>query len=99
MSYPSHRVIATRQLTYKVKGESILRDLIVCISEPYLLTESSVVSSCTVSFDGLPEQRDKITGGDSLQALELAIGAVDSHLRRLSKKYEFYFEGDPYFDD
>jgi|ERR1700754_1596857 len=99
MSSPSHRVIATRQLTYKVKGESILRDLIVCISEPYLLTESSVVSSCTVSFDGLPEQRDKITGGDSLQALELAIGAVDSHLRRLSKKYEFYFEGDPYFDD
>lgn len=99
MSSPSHRVIAIRQLTYKVKGDSKLTDLTVCISEPRLVTEKSVVAGCIVSFDGLPEQRDEVTGRDSLQALELAIGAVDSHLRRLSKKYDFYFEGDPYFDD
>ncbi|BDU18962.1 hypothetical protein DYGSA30_04190 [Dyella sp. GSA-30] len=99
MSSTSHRVIATRQLTYKVKGDSTLKDVTVCISEPYLVSESSVIASCILSFHGLPEREHEITGGDSLQALELAIGAVESNLRRFSKKYDFYLDGDPYFDD
>jgi hypothetical protein len=63
------------------------------------MSESSVIASCVISFDGLPERDYEVTGGDSLQALELAIGAVESHLRRFSRKYDFYIDEEPYFDD
>jgi len=99
MNQPSYRAIATRQLTYRTKGDSTLKELAVCISEPRSVSDTSTTASCIVSFDGLPERSDEVTGADSLQALELAIDAVESHLRRWSKKYDFYIEGDPYFDE
>ena len=106
MNASSHRVIASRRLAYKAKGDSTFKDFTVCISEPYLLTEGSVdvpfaegAAGCIVSFDGLPEKEHAVIGGDTFQALELAVGAAESYLRRLSKKYDFYFEGDPYFED
>jgi hypothetical protein len=102
----SHRVIATRRLSYKAKDDSTLNEFVVCISEPYLLTEDLVdipfaegAAGCVVSFDGLPEKEHAVIGGDTFQALELAVGSAESTLRRLSKKYDFYFEGEPYFED
>ena len=105
MNTSSHRVIATRQLSYKTRGDSTLRELTVCISEPYL-AEGAVdipvaegAAACSVSFDGLPEKGHEVIGGDTFQALELAVSYAESALRRFGKKYEFYFDGEPYFDD
>lgn len=101
-----NRVVATRRLTYAYKDDSTRRGFTVCISEPYLLTEESVgyevpesTSGCIVSFDGLPEKEISVVGADTFQALQLAIDAAESYLKRLSKKYDFYFDGDHYFDD
>ncbi|WP_154588443.1 hypothetical protein [Burkholderia pseudomallei] len=106
MNTSSHRVIATRRLTYKIKGDSALNDFTVCISEPYLLTDGEIdipfaegAAGCVISFNGLPENGHTVIGGDTFQALELAVSFAESNLRRLSKKYDFYFEGDPYFED
>ena len=107
MNASSHRVIATRRLSYKAKGDSRLKEFTVCISEPYLLTEGLVdipfaegAAGCVLSFDGFPEEEHAVIGGDTFQALELAVGSAESTLRRLSKQYDFYFDtGEPYFDD
>jgi hypothetical protein len=106
MNTSLHRVIATRRLAYKVMGESTLKEFTVCICEPYVLTEDSVdipvaegAAGCIVSFDGLPEKEHRVIGGDTFQALELAIGSAESTLRRLSKKYDFYLDGDAYFEE
>ena len=56
-------------------------------------------AGCVVSFDGLLEKEHVVIGGDTFQALELAVGSAESTLRRLSKKYDLYFDGEPYFDD
>lgn len=101
----SHRVIATRLLSYKGGSDSTLRELTVCISEPYPadgavdIPVAEGAAACSVSFDGLPEKGREVIGGDTFQALELALAYVESALRRFSKKYEFYFDGEPYFDD
>ena len=106
MSTSSHRVIATRRLTYAFKDDPTQWAFTVCISEPYLLTKEMVdydfvegTACCVISFDGLAEKEHTVMGADSMQALELALGSAEDYLRRLSKKYDFYFEGDPYFDD
>ncbi|CAK1327218.1 Uncharacterised protein [Burkholderia pseudomallei] len=100
------RTIATRKLAYTVKGESGRTLLTVCIGEPFLLTEDNCdiafgedAAGCVVSFEGLQEKAHTVIGGDTFQALELAVGAAESSLRRLSKKYDFYFDDDdPYFE-
>jgi len=106
MNEPANRTIATRRLSYAYKDDPTQRVFTVCISEPYLVTEESVgyavpegTAGCIVSFDGLPEREESVVGADTFQALELAIGMAEGYLRRLSKKYDFYFEGDPYFED
>ena len=53
-----------------------------------------------VQFDGIPEkaQGDNY-GADSLQALQLAAD-IEPVLKRLSKRYDFYFPtGEGYFDE
>ena len=102
------RTIASRSLTYARKGQAGRTPFSVCISEPFLLTpENSDVdvadgaAGCVISFDGLPEKSRTIHGGDSIQALELAIGSMETYLKWLSKKYDFYFPDgeEPYFED
>jgi hypothetical protein len=104
----SSRTIATRELFYARIGNPVKRAFTICIEEPFFLTEGSVdfafsegVSGCSYSFIGLPEEGDTAYGADRIQALEIAIQSVDSHLRRLRRKYEFYFSNDdgPYFED
>jgi hypothetical protein len=41
MSLPFRRVIATRRLAYRAKGEDAFKDFTVRVSEPYVLTEDS----------------------------------------------------------
>ena len=55
---------------------------------------------CTVEFDGIPDETQGDTyGADSLQALQLAAD-VEPVLKRLSKRYDFYFPtGEGYFDE
>ncbi|GLQ95251.1 hypothetical protein [Dyella acidisoli] len=107
MSTSSNRVVATRKLAYAYKDDPERRAFTVCINEPYLLTEGSVdfdfaegTAGCAISFEGLPERELTVHGADSVQAIELAVSAMEAYLRRLSKKYDFYFEdGEPYFED
>lgn len=102
-----HKSIASRQLHYTRIGESDRRLVTILINAPYLLTDENAdiafdegTARCLFSFDGLDERGMQVTGADTLQAVELAINAVEPTLRRLSKKYEFYFlTGEPYFDN
>lgn len=104
---PKHQVIASRQLHYTKIGETQRRSFTILIGAPYLLTKENAdiafddgVARCLFSFDGLDERGIQATGADTLQAVELAVNAVEPTLRRLSKKYEFYFlSGEPYFED
>lgn len=107
MSALSQRVIARCHLAYVLKGDSTRRAFAVCIHEPFLVEEGSVdfnisgwTSGCVISFDGLDEKEMTVHSADAIQAVELAVQDVEHYLRRLSKKYEFYFhDGDPYFED
>ena len=101
------RIIATRRLTYAFKDDPTRWVFTVGISEPYEVTEEMEdfayapnAGACVVSFDGLDEKAEKVHGADTIQALELAVGAMEAYLRRLRKKYDFFFEdGEPYFED
>ena len=104
--------IAKRELLYSVKGTDKRSELIIRISEPYLLKEGMVkfnfaegTAGCSVEYIGLKEGSvfegenvHEVYGADSLQALQLAAD-VEPTLRRLSKKYDIYFPcGELYFD-
>ena len=100
------RSVATRELSYRTIGGSELKAFTIRISEPYLLDPAEVdypitegTAGCTVSFDGLPERDQSVTGADTFQALELGLVAAQSALRRFRRKYDFYWDGDSYFDD
>jgi hypothetical protein len=103
----SQRVIARRHLAYAIKGDSARRAFTVCIHEPFLVEKGSVdfnvsgwTSGCVISFDGLDEKEMMIHGADAIQAIELAVQDIEHYLRRLSKKYDFYFDdGEPYFEE
>jgi acyl carrier protein len=105
--------IAQRDLRYSPKGKDIRSELIVRISEPYLVEEGTVsfafaegTAGCTVEVIGLEvgeafENKNvhEIYGADSIQALELAVN-IEPLLKRLNKKYDIYFPtGELYFED
>ncbi len=104
--------IAKRELLYSIKGSNERNNLIVRISEPYLVEKGTVnfkfsegTAGCTVEFVGLNEyyiyegeNAHEIYGADSIQALELAVD-IEPPLKRLSKKYDIYFPcGELYFE-
>lgn len=100
-------LIAERHLLFSAKGESERRPLAIRIFAPRLVDPASVsfevapgTAVCTVEFDGIPDETLGDTyGADSLQALQLAAD-VDPVLRRLSKRYDFFFPtGEGYFDE
>jgi len=56
------------------------------------------MACCPVEYDGLFEEFADICGADLLHALYLA-SDVDPLIKRLSAKYDFFFDnGEPYFD-
>ena len=107
MHSPSTRIIATRRLAYTYKDDPTKRAFSVCIHEPFLVEQGMVdflfddgVAGCVVSFDGLPEKEMTVHGSDAVQALGMAVDSMEHYLRRLSKKYDFFFDdGEPYFED
>jgi hypothetical protein len=100
--------IATRELFYSLDGESERRCLTVCITAPAPLVSGSVpfefdegAASCSIIFDGFPEQEIVVHGMDTMQALTFAVN-IDPYLRGFSRKHKcsfFFVTGDPYFDD
>lgn len=91
------RHIAERRLKYRQKEGGPQKNLSIRIGVPYI--DSSGMARCPVEWDGLFDEYADIGGMDTLQALQLA-SDIDSMLRRLSKKYDFYWEnGETYFDE
>ena len=99
--------IAERKLLYSRKDENKKYELIIRIGKPYLLKVGSVnfefhdgAAGCSVEFFGIDDGfLDEVYGADAIQALQLATD-IEPALRRLSKKYDFYFsDGEPYFDE
>ena len=61
---------------------------------------SKGTAGCAIGFEGLDEKEMVVYGADTIQALAIAVESLEKYLRRLSKKYDFYFEtGEPYFED
>ena len=105
--------IAHRELVCSLKGTEKRTELVIRISEPYLVKKGTVnfafaegTAGCTVEVIGLKageafenENIHEIYGADSIQALEIAVN-IEPLLKRLSKKYDIYFPtGESYFDD
>lgn len=99
--------IAERHLLFSAKGESERKPLVIRIFAPRPADPVSVslelapgTAACVVEFDGIPDETLGDTyGADSLQALQLAAD-IEPVLKRLSKRYEFYFPtGEGYFDE
>jgi hypothetical protein len=99
--------IAERHLTFSEKGKAERTALVIRIFAPRWVHPASVsfqiapgTAVCKVAFDGLPEVALGDTfGADSLQALQLA-SDIESVLKRLSERYDFYFPtGEGYFDE
>ncbi|MFK8068202.1 MAG: hypothetical protein AB8D52_08150 [Gammaproteobacteria bacterium] len=96
--------IAKRELLYSLKGSSEKNDLIIRISEPYLLKEDMIsfpfstgTAGCTIEFIGLKESFvyegtnvQEVYGADTIQALEFAVD-IDPILKWLSKNMIFIF--------
>ena len=82
---------------YSTKGGSDRKELLIRVGAPYVDKEG--MSRCPVEWGGLFEDFADIGGMDSLQALQLAAN-IDSMLRKLGNKYDFFWpSGEPYFED
>jgi hypothetical protein len=99
--------IAERRLVFSEKGSSERKPLLIRVFAPQPVDPDSVqwrpdadTSSCVVEIDGIPDANlGEIYGADSKQALQLAVD-IEPVLKRLSKRYEFYFPtGEGYFDE
>lgn len=99
--------IAERKLLFVPKGGGERKELAIRIGRPYLVEPDKVnfavhkgAGGCTVEFFGIDGgYLDNVYGADLLQALQLATD-VEPILKRLSKKYDFYFpDGEPYFEE
>jgi hypothetical protein len=101
------RWIAERTLLFAKKGSSARRQLVVRVSEPYIVQPGTVsfpvnpeTAGCSVEITGLDRPiHDEVYGADLLQALQLATD-VEPMLKRLSRNYDLYFpSGERYFED
>jgi hypothetical protein len=99
--------IAERHLLFSLKGEAERKPLVIRIFAPRPVEPASVsfevaagTAVCSVQFDGIPDDAVGDTyGADSLHALQPAAD-IESVLKRLSKRYDFYFPtGEGYFDE
>ena len=99
--------IAKRELMYSLRGADERNRLVVRVFAPFEVQPGSVdfnvdegVAGCIWEVEGLPEKAtDTAFGADSIQALQFA-SDVDTILRSLRRRYDFYFPtGEPYFED
>lgn len=99
------QTIAERNLCFSLKGKHERKTFAVRVSAPRLVDDSANFSFddgaavCTIEFNGLNESSFEVHGIDSIHALALAVD-IDTHLKGMSKKYDFYWlTGEPYFDE
>jgi hypothetical protein len=101
------KYIAERKLLYSNKGSDVRYDLVIRISEPYLIErdedeiciDDEPAFGCSVDVVGLDVDFGEFQGADSLQALQLA-SDIDPIIRFLQKYYDIFWSWDePYFDD
>lgn len=99
--------IAERRLLCSVKGSDIRKEIVVRIDAPYIVDEKMVkfpvskgVVGCHIELDGLEKKHQHdVYGVDAIQAINIATN-IDPFLKKLSKKYDFYWEfGEPYFEE
>ena len=99
--------IAERKLLYSKKGSDVRNELVIRISEPYLVkldgddycSSDEPTYGCSIDVVGLDEDFGEFQGADSLQALRLA-SDIDPLIRYLQKYYNIFWSWDePYFDD
>ncbi len=100
------KYLAERKLLCSDKGSRDRKEIAVRISEPFVATRENAkfpvdghISGCRVEIAGLDEPGFDLYGMDSLQAVNLA-SDIESLIRRLSDKYDFFWiTGEPYFDE
>ncbi len=100
------KYIAERKLLFKEKNTQTTKEMVIKISEPYIVTENDVkfpvdgvIAGCHVKIEGLDEPGYDLYGMDSLQAVNLA-SDIDPLLDRLSGNYDFFWStGEPYFEE
>ncbi len=98
--------IADRKLLVSEKGNRARKEVIIKISDPYIVQQGDVkfpvdgiISGCHVEIDGLDEQGFDLYGMDSIQAINLASN-LDPLLEKMSAKYDFFWlTGEPYFEE
>jgi hypothetical protein len=99
--------IAERVLLFSTSGSDERQEFVLRILAPTIVRADEVAfpvangtARCIVEFDGLPGvSPEEYFGADSVQALQLASN-VEPVLKRLSKKFDFYFlTGEGYFDE
>lgn len=97
--------IAERKLLFSLKDSNVLNEVSIRIGMPYNVEQNMVdfpigdgVAGCHVEIDGLDEQYPEVYGADTMQAVNIA-SDIEPFLKRLSKKYNFYWSsGTPYFE-
>lgn len=102
---PRGSIIASRSLLWR-SGGSELMAMSIHLHAPIWISEGPEEPSgyryylSVISFNGIDIPDHTSGGGDPIQAVEIAISAIDWVLKRNSKKYAFFFEsGEPYFED
>ena len=100
------KYVAERKLLYSEKGSNTKTEIVIKISEPFLLTENDVsfstdgvAAGCCIVVDGLDGFDEVVYGVDSLQAVHLAAD-IEGFLKRLHTRFDLFWNtGEPYFEE
>ena len=90
--------VVERVLVLKDEKTGQQQQVIIEIGRPYW-TEPDMEAACPVAIEGLLPRREDIRGIDPFNALELAIGFINSFLSKLPKTQKLeWLSGDDYFE-
>jgi hypothetical protein len=99
------RYVAERRLLFRKKGSESTKELVIKVSEPFVLTGEEVtfpvdgiMCGCHVEVEGLDEPGFDLYGMDSLQAISIASN-IEPLIERWSDRYDFFWiTGEDYFE-
>lgn len=99
--------IAERRLLFSLKDNDFQQEFTIGLTTPYSVDQKSVdfdigegLYACDIELDGLDEKSHTVYGMDSLQAVHIASNGIEHFLKRLRKKYDFFWHPDePYFEE
>ena len=106
MTAKTQRYIAERKLLASKKGSDRKMEVVIRITEPYILQQQDVdfpvdgvAAGCRIAIEGIDMQEIDVYGMDSLQAVNLASN-IESLLEKRLNKYDFFWAtGEPYFEE